>query len=208
VLTETILEPASLLLNRGISQSSSATALCRELAERSLGVHLRGPDLWVRMIIDGERLVVGESDSDSKSDAVITGTPLSLLQLLGENPQARLHEGQIQIEGDTDTVEAFSELFYLARPDFEEELSRIVGDAVAHEAGNVVRGFASWLQLAGTSVGRSLSEYLQEERRDVPAPVEVEEFCAEVDTLVNDVARTEAKMQNLRQQHEQAVNQK
>ena len=41
--------------------------------------------------------------------------------------------------GDTDIAEQFRDLLRFATPDLEEELSRLVGDPLAHQAGNAAR---------------------------------------------------------------------
>ena len=55
-----------------------------------------------------------------------------------------------------------------ARPDFEEELSRVIGDVAAHQVANVARGFLDWGRKAGGSFATNVAEYLQEEGRDLP----------------------------------------
>jgi len=195
VLTDIILEPFAKLLNRGVSQSTSAQGLCREFHDRSLLLEVTGTGFAVRFIFrDGAVQLVGNNEP---ADAVISGGPLSLRRLLGEEPQAPIRDGSVRISGDADVAQGFQELLRLALPDPEEELSRLIGDAAAHQVGNTVRNFANWTRHARRSVGRSLGEFLQEERRVLPTRTEVNEFYNEVDDLVLAVERVEARLKRL-----------
>jgi ubiquinone biosynthesis protein UbiJ len=118
--------------------------------------------------------------------------------MLGADPEATLGNGEIQISGDTEIAEQFGALLRMARPDLEEELSHLIGDAAAHQLANAARDFQHWMAGASESISRSMSEYVQEERRDVPTRTELGEFLDAVDTLANDLARIEARVARLR----------
>ena len=64
-----------------------------------------------------------------------------------------------------------------------------------------MRGLAGWAARARHSLGRSLAEYLTEERRDLVAAAEIEEFNRDVDALAVAVDRCEARIRLLREQH-------
>ena len=55
---------------------------------------------------------------------------------------------------------------------------------------------------ATDSLVTSAAEYLQEEGRDVPVRLEVEEFLREVDRLRDDVERLEARIARLSRRHD------
>jgi ubiquinone biosynthesis protein UbiJ len=73
-----------------------------------------------------------------------------------------------------------------------------VGDPVAHQLGNLARGFAAFGARAAESVSRSLGEYLTEERRTLPTRTETEEFYRDVDRVANDVERAAARVARLK----------
>ena len=103
----------------------------------------------------------------------------------------------MRIEGDAEVAQAFSELLKEARPDLEEELSRLIGDVAAHQVGNAARSVIGFAQRAADTFAQNVSEYLQEEGRDVPSRTEAEEFIAGVDKLRDDVDRLEARIARL-----------
>lgn len=191
------LRPVELLVNRGIGFSATAQAMAAALDGRALDILVDGTPVRVRLAARDGQVRVTPPD-DAPAAATLAGPPLSLLRLLGSDPQAPIREGQVRITGSTDIADRFRDLLRMARPDLEEELSKVAGDAVAHEIGNVVRGLAGWGARTANSTSRSVGEYLTEERRVLPTRVETAEFHADVDRLVNDVERLEARVVRLR----------
>ena len=88
----------------------------------------------------------------------------------------------------------FSELIKYSRPDLEEELSRVIGDVAAHQVGTAARSMLGFAQRAASTFAQNVSEFLQEEGRDVPSRTEADEFIADVDKLRDDVERLEARI--------------
>ena len=195
---EPFYRPVAALLNRGIRESSSARALCEQLEGRSLDIKLEpaGPKLRIA-ISAGQATVTGAATG--AADAVLAGTLIGLNRLVFGDAAGAIRSGAVQLSGDPETAEAFQALINYARPDAEEELSRVIGDVAAHQVGEAARGFAGWAQAAGRSFSRSLTEYLQEERRDLPTRYEMEGFLADVDRLSNDVERAAARVARLKE---------
>jgi ubiquinone biosynthesis protein UbiJ len=74
---------------------------------------------------------------------------------------------------------------------------------IAHKAGNLVRGLASWARESGESVRRGARDYLQEEGRMLPTRLEVEYFARAVETLRMDADRLQARLKQLRRKLEE-----
>lgn len=199
-LPDAVFRPLELLLNRGLSRSLTAQAITGELEGRSLQIRTDGMPASLRIEIAGGRAEL-RAARDSPADATLSGGPLTLLRLMGPEAEAMIRAGDIRVTGDAELAGRFRDLLRLCRPDLEEELSAIVGDPVAHEMGNVVRGLADWGERARQSVGRSIGEYLTEERRTLPTQAEVTEFNVAVDTLANDVERAAARLARLGHGH-------
>ena len=184
------------MLNRNVAGSRRAQELTRRLDGRALELELRDTPLRIFMEAHEGRIVLTER-RDTPADARLSGTPLSLLALAGPEAEGRLRSGNVRIEGDAEIAQAFRELLEHSRPDFEEELSRIVGDVAARRVANFARELLDFGRRAGDSLATSAAEYLQEEGRDVPVRIEVEEFLRDVDRLRDDVERFEARLARL-----------
>lgn len=189
------LTPLESVLNRNIAASSAARKLCRQLEGKTLAMHLTGVPLNIQFRSDGERMTLDTAQGDAgDANATLSGSPLSFMRLAGPSPESALRSGAVHIEGDAEVAQAFSELLKHARPDLEEELSRVVGDVAAHQIGNLARSALAFGRRASDTFTRNVAEYLQEEGRDLPTRVEADEFIAGVDAIRDDVDRLEARL--------------
>jgi ubiquinone biosynthesis protein UbiJ len=193
------LAPFEALLNRNIESSAAARALCQRLNTKVLALHVDGLPLNIYCKSLGDRMELSTS-YDGTPSATLSGTPLAFMRLVGPQPEAAIRGGTVHIQGDAEVAQTFSELMQHARPDLEEELSRLIGDVAAHQVGTVARSVLSFAQRAASTLAQNLSEYLQEEGRDVPSRTEADEFVSEVDKLRDDVERLEARIAQIERQ--------
>ena len=132
---------------------------------------------------------------------MLAGSLLTLARMAApagdDTDGAPIRSGSLDITGDAYTAQNFQQLLKYAKPDVEEELSQVIGDAAAHRAGQLARGFNAWVQGVRDTVHTDVREYLQEESREVPSRYEVEQFASKVDALRDDVARLEARINRL-----------
>ena len=190
-----LLRPAEAALNRGIGASSTAQAALLRVGGRVLTLEFTDLALSVGVAATDVRLRL-EGEPAGQPDACIKGSVLAFLGMLaGAESGPRI--GRIIIEGDADVAEQFRELLRLALPDPEEELSRLVGDILAHQLGRAVRGATAWGRRSLETLGANLSEYLQEESRSVVPRAELDEFAGEVDRLREAVDRLDARVRKL-----------
>jgi len=193
---EAALRPAAKLLNRNIQESTPARELCAELAGTVVAVRVSDTALAAYFIVDDEAVDVVAATSQDP-DVLISGSLITLASLAGQSGTAAVRDGSLDIVGDVELADQFQQLLSFARPDIEEELSNIVGDAAAHRLGEIARGFGRWGREASSTMGANIREYLQEESRDAPSRYEVEKFSADVDELRDDVDRVEARLNRL-----------
>jgi ubiquinone biosynthesis protein UbiJ len=183
----------STLLNRNVAQSERATALAQQLEGRGLALAFEGTPVTLFFRVADGRIALDTREAGDV-DARLSGSPLSLLSLVGPGAEDRLRGSSIRIAGDAEVAQRFRDLLQQAQPDVEEELSRLVGDVAAHQFANVARGFFGWGRKAVDSFATNVAEYLQEEGRDVPSRIEVEEFLEAVDQLREAADRFEARL--------------
>lgn len=105
--------------------------------------------------------------------------------------------GAVEISGDVELGRRFKELLDGIVIDWEEQLSRLTGDVIAHQIGRSVRAAHAFGTDTLHTLGRNFAEYQQEEARNLPAATEVAEFLAAVDVLRDDTARLEARIARL-----------
>ena len=191
------------LLNRCIAASAQASALARQLHGTSLQIEADGV-ARIRLAAFGDRLALLAGD-DSAADAVIRGSPPALLQLFRGAAARGQGTAAAQIRGDAEIANRYRELLVLARPDWEEEMSRWIGDMPARHLSQLAEGAISWARRARRSAGENLAEYLQEEGRDLASKPEIDEFLRGVDELREAADRMEARLQRLEQRSKGAA---
>ena len=184
------------LLNRSLPRSPRAQALAMALAGRSLAVEMTGAGTLV-VSSTGERLRI-ERSTGAAADASVRAGPFSLLALAAGQSQT-LPQGDATIRGDSDVAQQFSELLGLLRPDPEEELALLVGDAPAHHLGRLAHTAAGFARRAARTGVTNLAEYLAHERRDLVPKAEARQLLDGVDALRDDVDRLEARLEHLAQ---------
>ena len=191
-----LLERLEEVLNRNVAESRQALALARALDGRTVSLVVTGTPVELHFRADGGRITISPRNAGT-SDATLSGTPIALMALAGPRAEGAVRGGGVRIEGDAEVAEKFRDLLTHARPDFEEELARVVGDVAARNIANVARGVLDFGRRTARSLAGSVSEYLQEEGRDVPTRTELEEFLAGVDRIRDDVERAEVRLARL-----------
>ena len=190
---ETLLQPLARILNRNIEESTPARELCQRLNGKIVAFQVRDTALAAYISIDSNTLSLS-TDSDADPDVIVTGSLVSLALMAGEDS---IRDGSLELSGDAATAQAFQQLLQHAKPDIEEELSGVIGDAAAHTLGEFARGVGRWARETRSIMGENIREYLQEESGDVPSRFEVERFARDVNLLRDDVERLAARIDHL-----------
>ncbi|TNF36699.1 MAG: sterol-binding protein [Gammaproteobacteria bacterium] len=138
------------------------------------------------------------SEFDGIADTTLSGTPLALARLgISHDASAALFAGEVIISGDTRLGHQFKKILSQLDIDWEEQLSKLMGDVAAHQIGNAARDFSTWFKRSCSSLTMDLGEYVQEEARLVATRPEVERFVKDVDELRDAVERLEARIKQL-----------
>ena len=160
-------------------------------------LHISNPDVQLYFLPTADQVRVTTRYA-AAPDVTIHGSALGLMRLSASNDagKAMLEHG-IKIDGDMGLGNHFSQILREIDVDWEELLSRAVGDVVAHHLGQVVRNAQGWLGDSSHAMRLNTQEYLQEEARVVPADAEIRQYLDAVDTLRADTDRLEARLKRL-----------
>ncbi|WJW75570.1 SCP2 sterol-binding domain-containing protein [Thiohalobacter sp. IOR34] len=179
-----------------LAADPEAAAGLTALDGKVIAVELRGLGQTLYFLPAEGRIAV-MLNYEGSPDTLISGTPLALARMgLGKTGEG-LFGGEVQIRGDSAVGHRFQALLASLEFDWEEWLSRLVGDAAAHQAGRLLRETGSFLQHSADTLRQDLGEYLREEARLLPTRYEIEDFMAEVDRCREDVDRLEARVKRL-----------
>ena len=167
------------------------------LTGKVIAVDLRGLDLTFYLLPQAAGIRI-EGAYAGVPDALLSGAPLALARLgIAKHEKGTLFGGDVEIRGDIELGQRFKAILDGIDIDWEEHLSRVTGDVVAHQVGNVARDLLEWGRNTLDTVSRDVAEYLHEESRDLPVRSEIDEFLACIDTLRADADRLEARVRRL-----------
>lgn len=166
----------------------------KSLQDKIIQLHIKGLDINLYSVVGAEDIqVLGEYVATP--DATIAGSLAGLIRLSqSEDSASAMLESDVEISGDMRVAEGFSRLLSEASIDWEELLSKVVGDIPAYQMGNTVRKGNEWVAETNDAMKNNLAEYLSEESRMVPAKAEVNVFMEAVDDLRMDVDRLDARI--------------
>lgn len=193
-----LLRPLQEAVNRLLGLDPGARERLAGLAGRHLDVHLTGMPTPLRVSFTEDGLSLGIIDDTAVgASATLTAAPSALLALALSNGQSGGRD--LAFKGDVGMIHDVRLLFSELEIDWEEQLSRVLGDVAAHQVGRAARGFGDWLRHVGDVFLNNAGEYLTEERHSLPAAQEVERFITDVDRLRQDADRLVARVRRLQQ---------
>ncbi len=184
-------------LNHALSLDAETRSALATLDGRAVRVDFRGTGLALRMVIEGERLLVGPAFIGD-NHLRVAATPGSLIGMaaarLRGDGDAGLPPGQVEIAGDAELARRLERLATRFEPDIDEAFARVFGDLIGFQIARAFRrGFALARESASALV-RDGADYLVEESRDLIARPEMEEFLDDVDALRERGDRLEARI--------------
>jgi ubiquinone biosynthesis accessory factor UbiJ len=189
-------------VNRYIGLDPEGAGRLAELHGRIVLIEVAG--FGTRLfVIPGTKGLQLYSDYAEEPDCVLRGSPLALARMgVSHRKEDQLFSGEVQIEGDTHLAQAFGDLVGGLEVDWEEQLSLLVGDGLAHEVGSRARAAGRWGRSTGDTLAEDVKEYLQEETRLLPGRYEIQGFLDDVDHLRDGVERLAARVERLAKKRE------
>ncbi len=104
---------------------------------------------------------------------------------------------EVHVSGSAEFADALGFVLRELRWDFEEDLSRQVGDIAAHRIAGLIRGFAAWQRQAATNLAENLVEYFTEELPMLVKPDDTASLAAGVSRFGEDLAKLEKRVASL-----------
>ena len=177
-----------------LTQNSWANALLQPYAGKAVQFDIASIKANIIILEDGGLGMAGETNI---ADATVCISASLLLRLIAQDEAAKV---QIVISGDTHLATEFAKVLSSMRWDYEDDLSKLVGDVSALKISQFGRDAATGIKRNSIQLAEMLSEYWQEEKPLIAKNRLVEKFNTEVDTLRADVARFEKRLTKLTQQ--------
>ena len=103
----------------------------------------------------------------------------------------------VEVSGNAKLAEAVMALVRHLRWDFEEDLSRVLGDVAARRLAGAARDFFSWQADSAQRLAESLAEYVTEEKKLVIRRAELDSLAETIAGLRDGVERLEQRVRRL-----------
>lgn len=167
----------------------------------ALDIHDWRLTLYVRFTRHSVQLF---SQEPTQIDTKLIGPLFGLMRVgLAKGSSQSMVEQQVSLEGDSHTAELARDLFAQLDIDWEDHLSRIVGDSLAYHLGRGAKRLLNVAKQAAGATRQSTTEYLQFEINALPCRDEVEDFYQDIKVCRDDVERLSARIALLKQGNSQ-----
>ncbi|MDR3428823.1 sterol-binding protein [Silvimonas sp.] len=177
------------ILNRMLSHDAAAAAALAKYPGRVVRL--------VLPVLSGTLTIQPDGTFDRASgpaEATITLSPTFFTTWLFDRDAASKKAG---LNGDTELAAAVGQVLAGLRWDMAEELSQLVGDVAAHRITWLAGKIGGVPGAIGSRLLIELTEYWRDEAPLVVTKRHVDDFCDGVDTLRDDLARLEARLERL-----------
>lgn len=181
-------------LNRWLALDPGSESRLRPLEGRTVALHLTAPETTLYFLFVGGRVAVGGRAPATPPHAFVRGAPPDLARLALRPPDGTAGVSGVEVGGDTHVVQAFRDLLAEVDIDWEEELSKGIGDIAAHGIGEAMRKVRGWFGRTGDRLREDTGDWLREESGLLPNRCEIEPFLDGVDRLRDGVERLEARI--------------
>lgn len=187
--------PTSSALNHLLSQNSWALRRLAHFAGKTARFDIVPFSFACTILPDGSVLA---ADVSTSADTTCMISP-SLMPRLALRDEAAYAE--IRHAGDSALFAEIIALMRELRWDMAEDLSHVTGDIAAERITQAVQGAQHQLRDAATNFSKAAAEYWTEERPALAKPRQIAEFKRQVESLHDDVARLEQRINNLPAAH-------
>ena len=142
------------------------------------------------------------SQYQGQPDTTLSGRPFALFKLATGDSARVMLDGEVIIRGNVEVGQAFKRAMDRLDIDWEEHLSHLTGDVIAHKAGHLIREFTQWRQNNSHRFAGNMREYFQDEMQLNPTRAEAEQFYQDIEALRDDIARLSARLNLLKNKSE------
>lgn len=193
-----LLDNVEKMVNKVLALDEQTLAVFETLAGKVVEVDILNTEFSLFILPSGKGLEL-KAVYEGKVDVTIRGTPSALLGMITTE---KVGAGDVEINGNVGLAQKFQATLKNMEIDWEEYLSRYVGDIAAHKIGNLFRQVSQFTKASAKTIGLNISEYLRYEKESLLDKSEIDEFNQAVDNIRDNVERLQKRVE--RQEKESA----
>ena len=170
------MQPLTSVLNHLLAQNAWARERLSPYAGKSFLLNLAPIDLHFTIAPQGDVA----SAAALPADVTLSISPTAFLRFALSRPR---DPALIAVAGDQELGEVLRAVLSELSWEAEEDLSRVVGDVLAHRLSNAARSVGLWGKQAVEQMAQTSAEYLSEERAVLVPKRELARFTQELNSL-------------------------
>ena len=188
-------------LNRYLQQDYERACHLNQIEGKIIRIVVREINLDLIFNVQDTSLLEME-DVDINADVEINVSARILPDyFMGVERDQLIKSGSIEIKGDTHVASVLQNTLREIEIDWEEIISRYIGDMAAYQLGKGARALHGFGQRLRENMRQDLRDYLQDNVQVAATQEEVDQFIKEVDMARAQVDRLEARIARL-QKHD------
>ena len=185
------------VINNYLRLDKNITTHYQSLVGKVIKVEIKTPELSFFLIFRPDYIDVKKNYSRAV-DTTLKASLTTFIKLLKSKDKNLLFlKEKLIVTGDLELAQHVKEVFDKIDIDWEEYLSKAVGDVMAHQLVNTFKKLKDWNHQTYKSLEKSILEFLQEEARLLVPHLELIIFAEDVDLIRDDVERIQARVQRL-----------
>ena len=197
LVTQALLAALARGLNPLLALDPVALPRLAGLTGRVIAVQTRQPALRLYILPAGDGLHFA-AHHEGDIDCTLSASATRLAELaLARDKQRVLHQPDVRLEGDSTLLIELSDILQKLELDWQHEVSRWLGPLPAALLGDLARRGQALGEQSRDSLQLTLSNWLNEESRQLVGRLEGEARFAEIDALRLDVDRLDARLARL-----------
>ena len=200
LLGSTALWPIEFALNQLIKSDQHLQSIVQKFDDQLLEIHTTTPTAFICIHFNnGIRLsAISSNDLGVTPTARVSSKATSLLRLLlTTSDSAALSNPEIEISGDAQFVHAIFQSLKNLDLRWDDLLAPWLGDLSTHLAKTSSDSIRQWSAQSKTSITATLSDYLRQESRLLPAQGQLDQFNSAMDDLKLRIDRAKARIERL-----------
>lgn len=189
-----LLKTLSAAINAYLALDPESSARLEKLAGKRVSIELLPFSFTFQCHFTNNGIEI-ETGKAHLAQVHLSGTPLGMAgMMLNKNERQAFFADDIKMEGEAELGMEVVELFDQLQIDWEEPLSKLIGDVPTYYASQLVKSVGGWLKHADDTMTMNVTEYLQEEAAWLPTREALQDLFSDIDTLRMDVDRVAARI--------------
>jgi len=189
-----ILSVQEAILNRYLNLDPESKKQLRQLSGRVVKIEW-GPLIYY-WLFKSDSIYLSK-DYNGPADLILRGSTFDFLRMAFIKKDKAFTDIPLQVVGDMEFGKQFREFFLTLEIDYEEQLSKKIGDAIAYPLIQALKTISLWARQNLENLGQNVTNYVQTEMNWLVSDEEIQFFFSDVDDLRDDCARLEARINSL-----------